>query len=198
MPDHRISRGQQWHSSGRGDLWPSARYHRLVRSLERRVGEEIYLSVVSFNGAFRKEGQPYRLLAVIPYPNPRAHPHPPKRAYPHMLVLESVREPGRDDLYWRSGQYHGGAVNLAHVGSISTRAFPQKAAEFLYANLDLLAAYYGRSTAALLAERVVPRGVCVQSGDVPVRHGRPLPANPTGALSQPGRARRESGLSGES
>lgn len=184
MPDHRISRGQQSNSNGRGDLWPSARYHRLVRSLERRVGEEIYISVVSFNGAFRKEGQPYRLLAVTPYPNPRAHPHPPKRAYPHMLVLESVRGAGQKDIDWRSGQYHGGAVNLAHVGTITTRPFPQRAGEFLYANLDLLAAYYGRSTAALLADRVVPARACVESGMPAGRGGQPsLPAGSDGGPS---------------
>jgi hypothetical protein len=165
MPDNRTSRGLATHSVPRGDLWPSARYHRLIRSLERRIGEEIYISAVSFNGAFRKEGQAYRLLDVVPYPNPRAHPHPPKRAYPHMLVLESVREPGRDDLYWRSGQFHGGAVNLAHVGTISTRAFPQRASEYLYANLDLLAAYYGQSPAALRESRIVPAGICVALPD---------------------------------
>jgi hypothetical protein len=162
MSDRTLQNPQQAQGKD-GDLWPSPRYHRLVRSLQRRVGEEIHISVVSFNGSFRKEGQAYRLLDVVPYPNPRAHPHPPKRAYPHMLVLESVREPGRDDLYWRSGQYHGGAVNLAHVGSISTRAFPQKASEYLYANLDLLAAYYGQPPQALLASRVVPARICVES-----------------------------------
>lgn len=163
MPDRRTSRELRAFSRDNGELWPSARYHRLVKALERRVGEEIHLSVVSFNGAFRKEGRPYRLLAVVPYPNPGAHPHPPKRAYPHMLVLESVREAGQADIDWRSGQYHGGAVNLAHVGSISTRAFPQKASEYLYANLDLLAAYYGQPPQALLASRVVPARICVES-----------------------------------
>jgi hypothetical protein len=148
-----------------GSIWPSARYHQLVKSLEQRVGEEIYISTVSFNGAFSKEGRPYRLVGLVPFPNPRAHPHPPKRAYPHMLVLESVRPPGQKDIYWRTGDFHGGAVNLAHVGTITTRAYPQKAAEYLYANLDLLAAYFGRSPTALLSDRVVPERVCVSSSD---------------------------------
>lgn len=167
MPDHPISEKPRRASKGGGELWPSARYHRLVADLRRRVGEEIFLSIVSFNGAFRKEGQPYRLLDIVSYPNPRAHPHPPKRAYPHMLVLESV--PAGEDIYWRTGQYHGGAVNLAHVGSISTRAYPQKASEYLYANLDLLAAYFSRSPAALLEERIVPARICVEplNGQVP-------------------------------
>lgn len=165
MPDHGNASGLPANPGGRGALWPSARYHRLVKALEGHVGKEIFISVVSFNGAFRKEGQAYRLLSVAPYPSPRAHPHPPKRAYPHMLVLESVRSPDREDLHWRSGQYHGGAVNLAHVGSISTRAFPHNAGEFLYANLDLLAAYYGRSPVDLLGARVVPAHVCVETAE---------------------------------
>ncbi|MFP4682951.1 MAG: hypothetical protein ACLFMW_04770 [Ectothiorhodospira sp.] len=150
-------------ASPRGQVWPSPGYHRLVEDLRRRIGEEIYLSIVSFNGAFRKEGQPYRLLDVIAYPRPRAHPHPPKRAYPHMLVLESVQPPGQDDLHWHSGLFHGGAINLAHVGSVSTRAYPQRAEEYLYANLDLLSAYYACPARQLLERQVVPARICVES-----------------------------------
>ncbi|MCG5524606.1 hypothetical protein LRB11_06640 [Ectothiorhodospira haloalkaliphila] len=150
-------------SDSEGTLWPSSRYYRLVEDLRSRIGQSLYVSFVSFNGAFRKEGQPYRLLDIISYPAPRAHPHPPKRAYPHLLVLESVPPEGQTDIQWRSGSFHGGAVNLAHLGSISTRPFPRDRSEFVYANLDLLSAYYARPASDLLERGIVPAEVCVVS-----------------------------------
>ena len=143
-------------------LWPSGRYHELVADMTAYVGQAIYLSVVQFTGAFHKEGQPYRLLDVAPFPSPRDHPFPPKRAYPHMLVLESVRPEDWPDAYWRNGGYHGGAVNLAHVGSVTTAAFPERTDQFLYANLDLLAWYYDKPARKLLAEGVIPEQVAAE------------------------------------
>ena len=142
--------------------WPSPRYHQLVADLRGRIGASIYLSVVSFSGAFLKEGRPYRLLDVAPFPAPRDHPHPPKRAYPHMLVLASEAPPEVPDAEWHSGRYHGGAVKLAHVGSVSTVAFPAAAEEFLYANLQLLSHYHGKPPAQLLSEGVVPERVTAE------------------------------------
>lgn len=142
-----------------GQLWPGTPYRRLVENLQEWIGSEIYLSLLSFNGAFRKEGQPYRLQAIAPFPTPRSHPFPPKRAYPHMLVLESRRPEGRADPYWQNGIYHGGAVNLAHVGSITTRAFPQASTEWLFANLDLLSRYYGRPALSLVEQGLVPADI---------------------------------------
>lgn len=169
-------------SSSQGQVWPSPRYHQLVEDLRRCIGREVYLSIVSFNGAFRKEGQPYRLLDVIPFPKPRAHPHPPKRAYPHMLVLESVQSPEQDDQHWHSGLLHGGAINLAHVGSVTTRAYPRQSEEYLYANLDLLSAYYACPARQLLERRVVPARICVEStgGDL----GRLIAAQGQGGMAE--------------
>lgn len=150
--------------SGRGEhgaleRWPSDRYHDLVAEMAAYVGHPVYISVMAFTGGFVKEGQPYRLLDLAPFPSPREHPFPAKRAYPHMLVLESIPpEEGRDE-HWRTGTYHGGAVNLAHVGSITTAAYPQEAEQFLYANLGLLAGYYGKPSRQLLAEGIVPERV---------------------------------------
>lgn len=145
-------------------LWPSGRYHELVDEMATYIGHSVYLSMVTFTGAFAKEGRPYRLLDLAPFPNPRDHPHPCKRTYPHMLVLESVRPEGWPDEYWRNGIYHGGAVNLAHVGSVTTTAFPERTDQFLYANLGLLAWYYGKPARSLLAEGIVPERV-VAGGD---------------------------------
>lgn len=142
--------------------WPSPRYHELVEILRGYRGEAIFFSRVAFNGGFIKEGQPYRLLEVAPYPAPRDHPNPNKRAYPHMLVLESVRPPDTPDDYWRNGLYHGGAINLAHVGAITTAAFPTGPDQFLYANLQLLAFYYGKAPRTLLTEGVVPQRICAE------------------------------------
>lgn len=145
-------------------LWPSKRYFELVEKLSKYIGSTIHISVVTFTGGFVKEGQPYRLLDVAPFPEPRAHPHPCKRAYPHMLVLASERPPERSDAHWRNGAHHGGAVNLAHVGTVTTTAFPERTDQFLYANLGLLAWYYGKPARRLLAEGIVPERV-VAGGD---------------------------------
>lgn len=142
-----------------GKLWPGARYARLVEALHEWIGKDIYVSLLSFNGAFRKEGRPYRLQGISPFPSPRSHPFPPKRAYPHMLVLESLRPDGWPDAFWQNGVYHGGAVNLAHVGSITTRAFPQTETDWLFANLDLLSRYFGRPALSLVEQGLVPADV---------------------------------------
>ncbi|HSH83896.1 MAG TPA: hypothetical protein VK979_01875 [Guyparkeria sp.] len=148
-----------------GDLWPGPRYAQLIEHLKTRIGESIHVSVFSFNGAFLKEGQPYRLLDVVPYPNPQSHSHPAKRAYPHMLILESRRPPDRDDIYWRNGVYHGGAINLAHIGSITTCAFPENHEDWIFGNLDLLSRYYGRPAAELLEEGLVPAQAMMMAPD---------------------------------
>ncbi|HSH26753.1 MAG TPA: hypothetical protein VK972_03135, partial [Wenzhouxiangella sp.] len=62
----------------------------------------------------------------------------------------------RDDTYWRNGVLHGGAINLAHVGSITASAFPEGPEDWIYGNLDLLSRYYGRPAAALLEDGTVP------------------------------------------
>ncbi|MFP4640181.1 MAG: hypothetical protein ACLFMY_07040 [Guyparkeria sp.] len=148
-----------------GELWPGPRYARLIERLRRWIGREVHVSVFSFNGSFLKEGQPYRLLDVVPYPAPQSHPHPAKRAYPHMLVLGSERPEGREDAYWRNGELHGGAINLAHVGSITASAFPEKAEDWVYGNLDLLSRYYGRPAAELLEEGLVPARALMAAPD---------------------------------
>lgn len=145
-------------------LWPSKRYFELVERLTGYVGRTIHISVVTFTGGFIKEGQPYRLLDVAPFPEPQAHSHPCKRAYPHMLVLASVKPPERSDAHWRNGTHHGGAVNLAHVGTITTTAFPERTDQYLYANAQLLALYYGKPAPTLLNEGTAPKSVTVDQG----------------------------------
>lgn len=148
-------------------LWPSKRYFDLVERLSGYIGRSIHISVATFTGGFVKEGQPYRLLDVAPFPEPRAHPHPCKRAYPHMLVLASERPPERSDAHWRNGVHHGGAVNLAHVGTVTTTAFPQRTDQFLYANIELLAWYYDKAAETLLTDGTVPEGVAIGHGSLP-------------------------------
>ena len=148
-----------------GALWPGPRYTHLVGRLRAWIGRPVHVSIFSFNGSFLKEGQPYRLLDVVPYPAPQSHPHPAKRAYPHMLVLRSERPEGREDAYWRNGELHGGAINLAHVGSITASAFPDQAEDWVYGNLDLLSRYYGRPAAQLLEEGVVPARALMSAPD---------------------------------
>lgn len=148
-------------------LWPSKRYFELVERLTGYIGSTIHISVVTFTGGFVKEGQPYRLLDVAPFPEPRAHSHPCKRAYPHMLVLASELPPGRSDADWRNGAHHGGAVNLAHVGTITTTAYPERTDQFLYANIQLLAWYYGKPAQTLLTEGTVPEPVATGHGSLP-------------------------------
>jgi len=148
-----------------GDLWPGPRYARLVKRLRRWIGREVHVSIFSFNGSFLKEGQPYRLLDAVPYPAPQGHSHPAKRAYPHMLVLGSERPAGREDAYWRNGELHGGAINLAHVGSITATAFPETADDWIYGNLDLLSRYYGRPAGELLEDGTVPAKALMAAPD---------------------------------
>ncbi len=162
-PPATVSSGQEPAISG--DLWPGPRYARLVERLRAWIGRPVHVSIFSFNGSFLKEGQPYRLLDVIPYPAPQSHPHPAKRAYPHMLVLGSERPEGRDDAYWRNGELHGGAINLAHVGSVTATAFPEAADEWIYGNLDLLSRYYGRPAGELLEDGTVPAKALMAAPD---------------------------------
>jgi hypothetical protein len=138
-----------------------------VADLRQRIGSQVHLSVVSFCGGFIKEGRPYRLLDVAPFAAPQDHPHPPKRAYPHMLVLASDPPADRPDEYWQSGRFHGGAVNLAHVGSVTTVAFPDSPQQFLYANLQLLAHYHAKAPRRLLAEGAVPERVTAVPPSLP-------------------------------
>lgn len=152
-------------TSIRGDLWPGPRYARLVERLKTWIGRQVHVSIFSFNGSFLKEGQSYRLLDVIPYPAPQSHPHPAKRAYPHMLVLGSERPDDRDDAYWRNGVLHGGAINLAHVGSVTVSAFPEAPEDWIYGNLDLLSRYYGRPAAALLEDGSLPADALMAAPD---------------------------------
>lgn len=153
-PPAEVRRGEDKAISGA--LWPGPRYARLVERLRTWIGKPVHVSIFSFNGSFLKEGQSYRLLDVVPYPAPQSHPYPAKRAYPHMLVLESSRPADRDDAYWRNGVLHGGAINLAHVGSITASAFPGGPDDWIYGNLDLLSRYYGRPAAELLEDGTVP------------------------------------------
>ncbi|MFO7809600.1 hypothetical protein [Guyparkeria sp.] len=148
-----------------GDLWPGPRYARLVERLRTWIGKPVHVSIFSFNGSFLKEGKSYRLLDLVPYPAPQSHPYPAKRAYPHMLILESSRPPDRDDAYWRNGVLHGGAINLAHVGSITANAFPDGPDDWIYGNLDLLSRYYGRPAAELLEEDIVPTEALMAAPD---------------------------------
>jgi hypothetical protein len=148
-----------------GDLWPGPRYARLVERLKTWIGRPVHVSIFSFNGSFLKEGQSYRLLDVIPYPAPQSHPHPAKRAYPHMLVLGSERPDDRDDAYWRNGVLHGGAINLAHIGSVTVSAFPEAPEDWIYGNLDLLSRYYGRPAAALLEDGSLPTDALMAAPD---------------------------------
>ncbi|MFB6261243.1 MAG: hypothetical protein ABEJ96_10795, partial [Thiohalorhabdaceae bacterium] len=66
--------------------------------------------------------------------------------------------------HWRNGTHHGGAVNLAHVGTITTTAFPERTDQYLYANAQLLALYYGKPATTLLTEGTAPKSVTVDQG----------------------------------
>ncbi len=162
-PPAAVSSNEQ--TSFSGDLWPGPRYARLVERLRAWIGRPVYVSIFSFNGSFLKEGQAYRLLDVAPYPAPQSHPHPAKRAYPHMLVLGSERPEGREDAYWRNGELHGGAINLAHVGSVTATAFPETTDDWICGNLDLLSRYYGRPAAELLEDGTVPTEALMAAPD---------------------------------
>ena len=71
-------------------VWPSRSYARQVATLQRRIGQPIYIVELTFNGLAVGavfHGEPRVLLDVVAFPRP----DPSNHLYPHMLVLDDGR-----------------------------------------------------------------------------------------------------------
>ena len=96
-------------------VWPSRNYARQVATLQRRIGQPIYIVELTFNGLAVGavfHGEPRVLLDVVAFPRP----DPSNHLYPHLLVLDDGR-----------------GINLGRVARVTAkRAFAPDNTDVLY------------------------------------------------------------------
>lgn len=107
--------------SADGRLWPGENYHRQVEKLRQQIGSQVYLCelrVTDINAAVHHTDRPYRLLAVIDFPQP----DPDTNLYPHNILLDDGR-----------------GINLGRIASISIeQAFNPASHNILYQDRQLI------------------------------------------------------------
>lgn len=122
--------------SSRTGVWPSRSYARQVATLQRRVGQPIYIVELTFNGLAVGavfHGEPRVLLDVVAFPRP----DPSNHLYPHMLVLDDGR-----------------GINLGRIARVTVNhAFAPDKADVLYGNRALQHRFLYR------AQRLTPRHI---------------------------------------
>jgi hypothetical protein len=106
--------------ASRTAIWPSRSYARQVATLQRRIGQPIYIVELTFNGLAVGavfHGEPRVLLDVVAFPRP----DPSNHLYPHMLVLDDGR-----------------GINLGRIARVTAnRAFAPDKTDVLYENRTL-------------------------------------------------------------
>jgi hypothetical protein len=122
--------------TGRATVWPSRSYARQVATLQRRIGQPIYIVELTFNGLAVGavfHGEPRVLLDVVAFPRP----DPSNHLYPHMLVLDDGR-----------------GINLGRIARVTVnRAFTPDKTDVLYGNRALQHRFLYR------AQRLTPRHI---------------------------------------
>lgn len=120
----------------RTGVWPSRSYARQVATLQRRIGQPIYIVELTFNGLAVGaifHGEPRVLLDVVAFPRP----DPSNHLYPHMLVLDDGR-----------------GINLGRIARVTiNHAFAPGKADVLYGNHALQHRFLYR------AQRLTPRHI---------------------------------------
>jgi hypothetical protein len=122
--------------TARTTVWPSRSYARQVATLQRRIGQPIYIVELTFNGLAVGavfHGEPRVLLDVVAFPRP----DPSNHLYPHMLVLDDGR-----------------GVNLGRIARVTAnRAFAPDKTDVLYGDRALQRRFLYR------AQRLTPRHI---------------------------------------
>jgi hypothetical protein len=122
--------------AARTTVWPSRSYARQVATLQRRIGQPIYIVELTFNGLAVGavfHGEPHVLLDVVTFPRP----DPSNHLYPHMLVLDDGR-----------------GVNLGRIARVTAnRAFAPDKTDVLYGDRALQRRFLYR------AQRLTPRHI---------------------------------------
>jgi hypothetical protein len=122
--------------AARTAIWPSRSYARQVATLQRRIGQPIYIMELTFNGLAVGavcHGEPRVLLDVVAFPRP----DPSNHLYPHMLVLDDGR-----------------GINLGRIARVTAnRAFAPDKTDVLYGNHALQHRFLYR------AQRLTPRHI---------------------------------------
>ena len=117
-------------------VWPSRSYARQVATLQRRIGQPIYIVELTFNGLAVGavfHGEPRVLLDVVAFPRP----DPSNHLYPHMLVLDDGR-----------------GINLGRIARVTVNhAFAPDKTDVLYGNHALQHRFLYR------AQRLTPRHI---------------------------------------
>jgi hypothetical protein len=101
-------------------VWPSRNYARQISTLQRRIGQPIYIVELTFNGLAVGavfHGEPRVLFDVVAFPRP----DPSNHLYPHMLVLDDGR-----------------GINLGRIARVTiNHAFAPDKTDVLYGNRAL-------------------------------------------------------------
>lgn len=120
----------------RTTVWPSRSYARQVATLQRRIGQPIYIVELTFNGLAVGavcHGEPRVLLDIVAF----ARPDPSNHLYPHMLVLDDGR-----------------GINLGRIARVTVnRAFTPDKTDVLYGDRALQNQFLYR------AQRLTPRHI---------------------------------------
>ena len=133
-------------------VWPSRSYARQVATLQRRIGQPIYIVELTFNGLAVGaifHGEPRVLLDVVAFPRP----DPSNHLYPHMLVLDDGR-----------------GINLGRIARVTVNhAFAPDKTDVLYGNRALQHRFLYR------AQRLTPRHIArIARQQLRVLLGRPM------------------------
>ena len=133
-------------------VWPSRSYARQVATLQRRIGQPIYIVELAFNGLAVGavfHGEPRVLLDVAAFPRP----DPSNHLYPHMLVLDDGR-----------------GINLGRIARVTAnRAFAPDKTDVLYGNRALQHQFLYR------AQRLTPRHIArIARQQLRVLLGKPM------------------------
>ncbi|MEK9133491.1 MAG: hypothetical protein AAB333_01385 [Pseudomonadota bacterium] len=138
--------------TARTAVWPSRSYARQVATLQRRIGQPIYIVELTFNGLAVGaifHGEPRVLLDVVAFPRP----DPSNHLYPHLLVLDDGR-----------------GINLGRIARVTAnRAFAPDKTDVLYGNRALQHHFLYR------AQRLTPRHIArVARQQLRTLLGRPM------------------------